>query len=159
MEHLLRVDLLWEILWLVEGGGAFAQGLTKGGGTGDRPIQARSPGSFAQGTTTGNLAFTAAIGTALSTASGSFAQGYSAGTTGNSIVQASNDGTFAQGYALNFDITASGAGSFAQGRATTASIEATATNAVQFGPGTNSIANSLQITSGGISLYGSSSAA
>lgn len=51
------------------------------------------------------------------------------------------------------DITASEIGSFAHGDSTTAAITASATNAVQFGPGTNNLANSLKV-GGGIRILG-----
>jgi hypothetical protein len=142
--------------------GAFAQGVAEGAGS---TFTAQKPGAFAQGY--------ARLGGTISAGYG-FAQGYANGGS----ITASYCGAFAQGYAASgSSITASytsfalgsakgggtisstRSGSFAQGYANTAeTISATANNAVQFGPGTNAQANSLQVGNGGIRLLGKASA-
>ena len=110
--------------------GAVASGSAKGGGT----IIASDDGAFATGS-----ADVASGGTSADIAAsglGSFAGGDAQGVVASGVAQ----------------ITASGRGAFAWGSvlavATTVSIAATATNSVQFGLGTNSTANSLQVGSG-----------
>lgn len=141
--------------------GAFAQGYAQTGGS----ITASSFGCFAQG-------YSSAAGVLSSTGTASFAQGF-IGNNGGTIT-ATNEGSFAQGIAANGgSITSSAPGSFAQGIANTGTITssengsfaqgyvladqtiaATATNAAQFGPGTNAQHDSLQIGSAGVRLLG-----
>ena len=96
-----------------------------------------------------------------STNQGSFAAGVALSANGNNAtLEAIADGAFAQGFARANAlgpalIRASGSGSFAQGTCSgNQSIIASATNSVQFGPGTNTLANSLQVGSAGLRLIG-----
>ena len=57
-----------------------------------------------------------------------------------------------------YSITASGVGSFAQGYATGVNIAASATGAAQFGPGTNALADSLQVGTAGLRFKGTTGA-
>jgi hypothetical protein len=124
------------------GQGSFAQGYTK-----DGTIRAQNYGSFAQGYAQG-LSFI------TSSAYAGFAQGYAAGQGSSVKIEAAGFGAFAQGYAADSDIVSSAAGSFAQGNAVGADIVASAVNSVQFGPGTNAQAESVQVGNGGIRLLG-----
>jgi len=102
-------------------------------------MQAAGPGSFVQGfiqTATSSFIDTTSGG------SGGFAQGR-AGNGGR--IRVSGQGGFAQGNANTNDIIASASGAFAVGNASSGDILASAVNAAQFGPGTNSVANSLQV--------------
>lgn len=92
-------------------------------------IEAREEGSVALGTVDSGRAI-------RSTAQGAFAMGDASGGASG-------------------DVLATGRGSFAQGRANGADIEATAENAVQFGVGTNSVADSVRIGAAGLHLKGS----
>ena len=89
------------------------------------------------------------------TATGGFANGYAY----NQAILASGQGSFARGIANSgYDITASGIGSFAIGSATTAAIVASATNACQFGPGANALADSVQFGAAGLRVKGTTGA-
>ena len=116
--------------------GAFAQGWAYSSGT----ISAATRGGFAQGA--------AVNGTIQSGPTrfqqGAFAQGYA---NSGATIGALNKGAFAQGYANTNNITASGTGAFAHGFSTSGAIIASASNSVQFGVGTNNVANSLQVGS------------
>lgn len=104
-------------------------------------------GAFAQGAML-NSVFT-------SSGKGAFAQGY--GNASNIV--ASGNGSFAHGYAKSGNaITASGAGAFAVGYSTSGVITASAANAVQFGVGSNSLADSVQIGNSGLRFKGTVSA-
>lgn len=138
------------------GQGAFAQGSVNASVAGQTAtIDAQNTGSFAQGTVLNQASIIAsglgafAQGRASSTGSitasqrGAFAQG---NQTGAGSITASGQGSFAHGRCLSgYSITASGLGSFAVGESDTASIVASATNAAQFGPGTNALATSLAV--------------
>ncbi|MGI9411563.1 MAG: hypothetical protein ACR2OV_15900 [Hyphomicrobiaceae bacterium] len=114
------------------GNGSFAQGHVNGAFS----IRATGFGAFAQGASTG--------GSILASANGAFAHGDADVGT----ITASYAGAFAAGSAGTYNITASAVGAFAFGSATTANIVASATNSVQIGPGTNAVADSLQIGTG-----------
>ena len=142
--------------------GSFANGFSYGVGS---VIGAEGDGATALGyawnggsiyaTQSGAFAFGWAYGT------GSTIQSYSLGSLAfgavedAGIIRASGTGSFAGGYAnAGFDIMATFAGSFAFGRANTGNILASALNAVQFGEGTNAIADSLQIGLAGMRIRG-----
>lgn len=136
------------------GFGAFAQGYTKTGAT----IAATSKGAFAQGYgASSSFIFASGYGSSAqgfaSSAGEIFAAGYGCFAQGRATggkLFAEGYGSFALGYAAGSSglIHASGTGAFAQGYADHATIAATAANAVQFGPGTNALADSLQIGTG-----------
>lgn len=158
------------------GNGAFAQGQASEG------IIYAGPASFAQGLAASSSTIQAGVGafsqgyaydhsTIFGTGKGSFAQGYATyfgdiNSDGNgafgqgyakyAYINATGYGAFCQGYAAGNRIFASGYGAFAQGYAGSGVIEATAANAVQFGPGTNAEADSLQ-TGSGIRIFGTTS--
>lgn len=133
------------------GSGALAFGYANGRSAGSTAnILSSSGGGFAAGLSRTQ----AGSGTALIQASGngSFSQGQCNSVQNlNCTIQASGNGAFAQGSAetgiagVPADVTASGDGAFAQGRALNTTIAATGGNSVQFGPGTNAQANSLQV--------------
>ena len=79
----------------------------------------------------------------------------------HAFITAGSYGSFAHGWAYSetadADITASGAASFAFGAARSVDIIASAENSVQWGPGTNAEANSLQV-GGNIRLKGTDGA-
>lgn len=124
-------------------------------------LYATTVGSFASGYVSGNnltkltsegigsTAFGRAYGGSsviTSSGNGSFATGnaFNAG-----VITASGDGSFAAGHTNNAgSITAVADGAFAFGAADTAAITASAANSTQFGPGTNNVANSLQVGGG-----------
>ena len=82
----------------------------------------------------------------ITSASGSTAFGYATGA--GSALTASSNGSTVFGYATGgYAITASAVGALAFGGASAASIVASAAGAAQFGPGTNAVANSLQVGS------------
>jgi len=133
------------------GEGGFLQGRLIGAlGTTQMEITATGDGGFCQGLVQA---------TALMTVSGigGFAQGRASGLGSNII--ASGAGSFAHVQATNANvITASGAGSFAVGDSATGAISASATNATQFGPGANALADSLQVGTAGIRFKGTAGA-
>lgn len=131
------------------GAGAFAVGRIEGAGT--HTLRGSGGGSFTQGLLLGNTGSSRIEGGGA----GSFAQGRA--NTGGTI-RATNRGSFAQGNTDGNAILASGHGSFAQGSAATGTITASATNAVQFGPGTNALADSLQVGGAGLRLKGTAGA-
>lgn len=144
---------------LANGRGAFVQGVIDGGTGGSHTLQANgSKGGFVQGCVDGNSG-SSAIETI--TGCGAFAQG-TAKTGG--IIRASADGALAQGttglagqilaggigalakgHAGGNVITASAGGAVALGDATAGNITASAVNSAQLGPGTNAVADSLQV--------------
>lgn len=133
------------------GDGSFAQGFVTGSGsTLTSTIRANGQGSFAQG----SVNATGANSDITPNGTGSFAQG----AVGNGSITTNGQGAFAQGIATNANIQADGAGSFAQGNASGTSIIASAANSVQFGPGTNALADSLQVGSAGLRLKGTAGA-
>jgi hypothetical protein len=114
-------------------GGGFCLGWASTGGR----IRSNGLGAHAHGYAYGAGSYVRALAT------GSFSSGYA---KGGSLITTTGRGARAGGYAAaSYDITASAHGSFAFGNAAAAGIYATAVNAVQFGPGTNAVANSLQV--------------
>ncbi len=158
--------------------GAFAQGYTYSGS-----ITASDRASFARGHTYGAGAAITASGRAAHVMGyaktsgvisaggrGSSARGYVVGVGsklysgahgstaigyagGGSHIYANGYGSFAAGRGYGNDIIAGYTGAFAHGSANTADIVASAENAVQFGPGTNAIANSFRVGTG-LRLHG-----
>lgn len=134
------------------GSGSFVSGVVGSGGIAAGLIRASASGAFCQGRSTGGSNATAG-GTLLASGSGAFAQGICAGgsaAAATGTITASGSGSFAHGSAvagaLAAAITASGLGSFAVGAATSGqTIAATVANAFQFGVGTNSQIDSLQV--------------
>ena len=136
------------------GYGAFAQGSAYNGGFGlayTASIVSSGYGSFAQGRT--KCAY-ASNSTIAASGYGAFAQGYSY----EAAITSSGKGSFAQGGAQGYNITASAAGALAHGYAGSADIVASAVNSAQFGPGTNALADSLQVGAAGIRFKGTSGA-
>lgn len=150
------------------GAGSFVLGVNENTGSGVCLIQSNnnSKGSFVCGYVQGNGTSQAQLRTGNND-SGCFAQGAVRAVGELARLEASQDGAFAQGYVLDSiitvtgrgafgqgnagssnNITSSGSGSFAQGDSNAGAITASATNAVQFGPGTNSTADSLQVGAG-----------
>lgn len=128
------------------GAGAFCSGFANAT-SGTHTWSVSGNGSFAQGAML-NSVFT-------SSGKGSFAQGY--GNASNIV--SSGGGAFAHGYAKAGNaITASGIGSFACGYSNAGVITASAANAVQFGVGTNALADSVQIGNSGLRLKGTTGA-
>lgn len=134
-----------------QGAGSFVQGSLQSTGLGasNVSILATGAGGFAQGRvrqTGAGLALISAAG------DGAFAQGIAFNTA---TISASADGAFAQGNASAANITASGLGAFAHGSTTGAvAIVASAANSAQFGPGTNALADSLQVGAAGLRFKG-----
>jgi hypothetical protein len=133
------------------GDGGFLQGFPQGlnGATTTlMEITTAAIGGFCQGTVGG--------GNTLQVAGpGGFAQGDARG--GDLI--ASGQGSFAHGSARGSNaVTASGTGSFAVGDSNAGAITASALNASQFGPGTNALADSLQVGTAGIRFKGTAGA-
>ena len=136
----------------VSDNGGFAAGYAANGST---AITASQDGAFAVGyCSVGNLTASGqgSSATGIATAGGSVvASGTGATATGygfGAAITASNTGALAGGYAFFTAITASGPGSFAWGQASGGNtVAASATNAAQFGTGTNSTADSLQVGS------------
>lgn len=118
------------------GVGSFAQGSASQA----TYLQATQQGAFAQGRVRDAGSYITSSGL------GTFAQGYA--QNGYGILAGTATGAFAHGAAQNYGIVASGEGAFAVGSDTTALISATAANASQFGPGTNAVADSLQVGTG-----------
>lgn len=163
------------------GNGSFAVGATLGGS-----LKATSQGSFAAGRTfsgfilsSGFGSFSGGLATSggkiYATASGSFSHGvangklyatgvaaFAQGNVGSGgVVQASGNTAFAMGMSYNGTNTviASGSGSFAFGYTYNGGhIQATALNSVQFGYGTNALANSLKVGNAGLRLKGNTGA-
>lgn len=97
----------------------------------------------------GSLVHGYGVGNIYASGDGARATGYLGYTDAGTSITASGAGSFAHGDASAYSILAgTGGGAFAFGNADTADIEATASNAVQFGPGTNAVANSIQVGSG-----------
>ena len=157
-----------------QGQGTFAMGLaiTYGGGGAAEIIvgpAGQANGTFGGGLAGANAGFTARIS---SEENGSIAFGKCAAVVSDAYIQASAEGTFAHGRAMNGairatgfgsfangnadvnDITSTGKGSFAAGDATAGAIAATADNATQFGPGANGRADTLQVGNAGIAFKG-----
>ncbi|HHH29054.1 MAG TPA: hypothetical protein ENK57_12020 [Polyangiaceae bacterium] len=143
--------------------GAFVAGFARQfSSTGTQNLQATGNGAFAQGYMRG--AGTGA-GRLEATAGGAFAQGLvRTDTTNNGRISAYGAGSFAQGYARApsagspATIEAVGRGAFAQGYAQSTTIRAGGDNSVQFGPGTNNLADSLQVGSAGLRFKGTTGA-
>jgi hypothetical protein len=86
-----------------------------------------------------------------STGHGTLGGGYANGAD----IEAAVSGAFAWGSTFSYRIFASGYGNLAFGYADTAAIEATAYgNCFQFGPGTNALADTLQVGGAGIRFKG-----
>lgn len=150
--------------------GAFVQGFAGGGlsvGT-SASIFSSCFGGFSQGFVEDG----GTIGT--SGAGGASAQGY---VSENGMIQATAGGARASGYAVvrtieaigrgseasgdasgAYNISASGRGARANGYADTAAIIASADNSIQWGPGTNNVANSCRVGSAGLHLKGTTGA-
>ena len=125
------------------GPGAFSAGYINSSNAGDNEIEALGRGSFAQGSVR-TQAGGASIGRILATGVGSFAQGY----------------TNILPLGAPTSIQAIGLGSFAQGFARSGFLDiiAAASNSQQFGPGTNSAADTMQIGSAGLRFKGTTGA-
>lgn len=132
--------------------GAWAGGAAAANGANTARISAEENGAFAFGK--------ASSGYIQAAAEGSFAFGeVSQGVAPGNAIRATGRGAFAFGAVrVTFDILASGEGSLAQGSANTADVSASAANAVQFGPGTNSVADSVRVGGGGLHLKGTTGA-
>jgi hypothetical protein len=125
------------------GGGSFAMGDVYGG-----VIEARGNG--------GNLAGgSCRYGVISALNEGCFSWGR---INGPYIIESSARGAWAGGYADTAHIYATGEGSFAFGSALSTNITASSVNSVQFGPGTNALAHSLQVGSAGIRFKGTAGA-
>ena len=130
------------------GAGAFAQGAVANGIGALGTLESTAPGSFAQG-------HVVSAGTIQAIGPGSFAQG----RANNKTISASGEGAFAHGRAQTAgDIIASGNGAFAIGDAVAGDIIASGDNSCQFGPGTNTLADTFQIGDGGIRFKGTTGA-
>lgn len=157
-----------------EAGAAFVHGSVKADGDNNALMLALLPGAVAMG---GVFAY-GADATIEAYWSGSYAGGFAATYYGTpSIISALSGGDFAHGYAAEgsivadgrgatalglayggYDVYASAPGAVAIGAAYVADIEATAQNAQQFGEGTNTLADSMQIGSAGLRLKGTAGA-
>lgn len=137
---------------VASGAGSFVQGSLVAGVAGQTTtLRATANGAFSQGRVQGGGG---AGGSLEATGVGAFAQGVCIGES----LTASGQGAMAQGRASTFDIVASGDGSLAHGDSTAGAITASATNATQLGPGTNALADSLQVGSAGLRLKGTTGA-
>ena len=166
--------------------GGFASGRINGTTAGNSQISVTANGGFAQGYirhlgAVSNLNYSGIV----ASAQGGFAQGYVRDRIGGTgYIEATGKGGLAHGYVradgetaritasgrgaiaighprdltTNSYITASGNGSGAFGYALNTTISATASNAFQFGPGTNALANVLKVGSAGISFKGTTGA-
>ena len=132
---------------LASGNGSFAQGFTSAAVAQTGMIQATQPGAFAHGN--------AASGTIEATGNGAFAVGNI--NTGG-IIQASGNGSFALGDGTSGTVQATQSGAFAVGNAGAGTISAGASNAAQFGIGTNTLADSLQVGAAGLRFKGTAGA-
>lgn len=130
------------------GAGAFAQGAVANNAAVTSTIEATGDGGFAQGHIAGSGRITAS-------GDGSFAQGRA---TGGGFIEATQAGTFAHGLASVNDVRATANGSFAVGDATSGDIIASGVNSCQFGPGTNALADTVQIGNAGIRFKGTAGA-
>jgi len=112
-------------------------------------IAATAVGAFAFG-------YSDAAGRILSYGKGSFAGGFA---SGYGEIQSGSDGSFAFGSisGSGYVIQANAYGAFAFGYASSSDIQATATNAIQFGPGSNGEADTLSV-GGGIRIKGTGGA-
>ncbi len=128
--------------------GAFAQGAIANNSALTSTLEAIAAGAFAQGHVAGE-------GTIRASGFGAFAQGRAAG---GGMIEATFPGSFAHGLGLTNDIRASGNGAFAIGDATAGDIIASGANSCQFGPGTNTLADTFQIGDGGIRFKGTTGA-
>ena len=115
--------------------GSFAQGAVLNNTSGTALLESTGLGSFAQGSIRG-------AGTIRASGQGAFAQGR---VNDGALIEATDRGTFAHGIATVNDIRAIAAGAFAIGDATNGDIIASGINSCQFGPGTNALADSLQV--------------
>jgi hypothetical protein len=139
------VAVLGQAMIRTTAGGSRAHGYARDAGT---YIQATAYGAFAIGEAR-------AGGEINAIDRGAFAQGR---VQGIYEITASADGAHASGFASGGDVVASGNGAFAHGAASTGNIAASAANAVQFGEGTNALADSLQVGSAGLRLKGTTGA-
>ena len=140
---------------LASGEGSFSQGHTNVTGSGQ--------GSFAQGRTnilaSGNGSFAQGHTNIAGSSVGSFAQGYNTVAAsgaasfaqGSYKVYATQGGSFARGLGHpTYTVSATGLGSFVNaylGFSATESALASGAHSVQFGPGTNSVNQSIQVGS------------
>jgi hypothetical protein len=143
------------------GPGAFAFGAIFAAGTFTGRIEAQKTGGFAQGVVCGPYATMIANGNIIAGEYGSHAGGYVSYSGGT--IWASGSGSFARGVveggqtllagapgaaaigrATANPLRAQGSGSFATGDTTSGEIRANATNAQQFGVGSNAVADSAQ---------------
>ena len=127
----------------------FAQGNAVSLAAGTAYITASASGSFAQGRVQ--------VGSISAAAYGSHARGNV--STGSIAVAANAHGSYAGGYAKtngNISVSAGSKGAWAFGYTSGGNIQANANNAMQFGPGVNAIANTVQIGTGAIILRGNS---
>lgn len=137
-----------------------AMGTAAGGGTIRAPGEGFAMGSAYGGTITasgglGSFALGYADTGGTIDASGGYGAFAIGAVSGGNITSSGGYGSFAGGYAGSGGaITASGYGSFAFGYAGAGSIVASGLGSVQFGPGTNAEANSVQVGSAGIRLLG-----
>jgi hypothetical protein len=127
------------------GAGAVCFGRAEGDVAGAKLLEAFGGGSLCTGLIRGG-----AVANLRASGDGAVAHGFITSGTSPANILASGAGSFAAGScvsaAIAAAITASGLGSFAQGSAANGeTIAATATNAVQFGIGTNATANSLGV--------------
>lgn len=111
----------------------------------DGEVEASGWGSFAGGFASG------ALSEVKATAAGSLAHG--SALNGNDV-HANSDGSMAIGYARNYRVQANAVGAFACGLADTEILQVTGQNSQQFGEGSNSQANSLQVGNGGMRISG-----
>lgn len=135
--------------------GSFTSGRTSGQGSAQ--IDNNGQGAFVQGFINASNAGGTGRIIGASGSSGAFVQGaVTANTAGVSEIRGSGQGAFAHGFANGgFAITASGTGSFACGSTNaTGNITASAVNAVQFGVGSNALADSLQVGNAGLRMKG-----
>jgi len=130
------------------GAGAFAQGAVANNAAVTSTLEATGDGGFAQGHIAGSGRITAS-------GDGSFAQGRA---SAGGFIEATQAGTFAHGLAFTNDIRATAIGSFAVGDATSGDIIASGVNSCQFGPGTNALADTVQIGNAGIRFKGTAGA-
>jgi hypothetical protein len=110
----------------------------------DGEVEASGWGSFAGGNANG------ALSEVKATAAGSIAHG--SALNGNDV-HANGDGSMAIGYARNFRVSANAVAAFACGLADTEILQVTGQNSQQFGEGSNSQANSLQVGNAGLRLH------
>lgn len=121
------------------GRGSHAHGYVTGAGS---ILRAQNDGSHAHGRANAGR-------TLIANATGAHAGGFAR----DANISATGHGSFAHGYAKANAMSVTGKGSAVFGYAQGADIIASANNAFQFGPGTNSIANSLQVGAAGAGVH------